>query len=153
MADFVTKFTEKEHEVKGPIAWMVWTDGSSNQCARGVGVILRTRKEDVIEYVLCLQFSKTNNEAEYEVVLTGLDLAKAVGALSIVIHNDSQVIVEHINVDYEAKGERMKEYLSMVKKRVGQKFLAKFVPISREENEKADHLAKAASAECMYVLC
>jgi len=69
----------------------------------------------------------TNNEAEYEAVLLGLDLAKAAGALLIVIRSNSQVIIGHINGDYEAKGGRMKEYLSMVKERVSQKLLTRFV--------------------------
>ena len=46
----------------------------------------------------------TNNEAKYEVVLTGLDLDEAAEASLVVIHRDSQVIVEHNNEDYEAKG-------------------------------------------------
>ena len=45
----------------------------------------------------------------------------------------------------------MKEYLSMVKERVSKKFLAKFVTIPREENEKTNRLAKVASAEHMDV--
>ena len=60
----------------------------------------------------------SNNKVEYEVVLSGFDLAKAAGALSVIIHCDSQVVVGHVNGDYEAKGEQMKEYLSMVKGRL-----------------------------------
>lgn len=93
----------------------------------------------------------TNNEAKYEAILTGLDLAKVTGASSVVINYDSQVVIGHINGDYEAKGERMKKYLSMVKGRVSQKLLAKFMQILREENKQADHLAKAASAEHMVI--
>lgn len=62
----------------------------------------------------------------------GLDLAKAVGALSVVIRSDLQVIVRHFNGDYKANGERMKEYLCMFKGRVGQKLLARFVQIPKE---------------------
>ena len=105
----------------------------------------------MIECAIYLQFPTTNNEANYEAVLTGLDLAKAVEASLVVIQNDSQVIVGHINRDYKVKGEQMKEYLSMVKERVSQKFLAKCVQIQREENEKADHLAKAAFVEHMVI--
>ena len=97
--------------------------------------------------------SETNNEAKYEAILTGHDLAKAVGVLLVVIHSDSQVIVN----DYEAKGEWIKEYLRMIKERVSQKFLAKFVQILREENEQTDRLAKATFTERMdikgQVLC
>ena len=81
----------------------------------------------------------------------GSRLGKAAGASSVFIRSNSQVIVEHINEDYEAKGEQMKEYLSMVKERVSQKFLAKFVQIPREENEQANHLAKVASTKHMVI--
>ena len=47
--------------------------------------------------------------------------------------------------------ERMKEYLSMVKGRVNQKLLAKFVQIPMEENEQVDCLAKAESTEHMVI--
>lgn len=53
----------------------------------------------------------------------------------------------HVNGDYETKGEKMKKYLSMVKSRVYQNFLVKFVQSPKEENEQVDCLAKAATAE------
>lgn len=71
--------------------------------------------------------------------------------MSIVIHNDSQVIVEHVNRDYEVKKEQMKKYLSMVKERVSQNFVVKFVQIPREENKQVDRLAKAMSAKHMTI--
>ena len=52
-----------------------------------------------------------------------------------------------------AKREKMKEYLNMVKRKVNWGLSAKFVQIPREENEQADHLAKAAFAKHMYVIC
>ena len=39
-----------------------------------------------------LDFPTTNNEAEYEALVAGQDLAKAIGATSVVIHCDSQVV-------------------------------------------------------------
>jgi len=88
---------------------------------------------------------------EYEAVLSGLNLAKAAGVLSVVIHCNLQVVVRHINGDYGAKGERMREYLSMIKGKVNEGLSAKCVHIPREENEQANRLAKATSAEWMVV--
>ena len=151
MVDFVVEFTAKEDEDGRLALWMIWTDRSSNQHAGGIGVILQSPKGDLIECTVHLQFSMTNNKAEDEVVLTGLYLVKAAEISSVVIHSDSQVIIRHINEDYEAKGERMKEYLSMVKERVNKKFLARFVQISREEHEQVDRLAKSASTEHIVI--
>ena len=90
-------------------------DGLSNKHARGIRVVLQSPEGDTIECVVQFQFLTTNNEAEYEAILTGLDLAKAVGALLVFLYNDSQVVIGHINGDYEAKGERMKKYLNLIK--------------------------------------
>ena len=151
LADFISKFTTKEDEEVELMVWMIWTKGSSNQWAGGAEVFLRLPEGDTIECVIRLQFSITNNEAEYEAVLSGLDLPKAARAISVVIHYDSQVIVEYINGDYEAKREWMKEYLSMVKGKMSEEFSAKFVQVLREENEQADRLAKVAFMEYMDV--
>ena len=63
-----------------------------------------------------LDFPTTNNEAEYETLVVGLDLAIAVGATSVVVYGDSQVVMKQVNGDYESKGERMKKYLEQVRK-------------------------------------
>ena len=97
-----------------------------------------------------LDFPATNNESEYEALIAGLDLAKAAGAAKVVIHYDSQVITNQVNGDYECKGERMKRYLDQVKARIDN-LEARVVQIPREENERADRLAKAASVEHMVI--
>ena len=57
------------------------------------------------------RFPTTNNEVEYEAVITGLDLAKAAGAANVVVYCDSQVVTSQVNDDYECKGEQMKKQL------------------------------------------
>ena len=124
------------------------TDGSSNRQVEGVSVVLLSPERDVVECMIHLDFASTNNEAEYEALVAGLNLARATRATSVVIYCDSQVITNQVNGDYECKGKRMKRYLDQVKRRVDD-LQAKIVQIPRGENEQADHLAKAASAEHM----
>ena len=50
-----------------------------------------------------MQFPATNNEAEYEALLIGLGLVKALEAKAFIIQADSQLI----RGDYKAKEERM----------------------------------------------
>ena len=149
VADFIAEYTQSEDKgVEGQGLWSIHTDGSSNQHSGGVDVVIQTAKGDKIECMIRLDFPTTNNEAKYEALVAGLDLARAAGAENMIIHCDSQVITSQINGDYECRNERMKKYLEEVKSRIsGHK--VKFVQIPREENECADHLAKAASAEFM----
>ena len=61
--------------------------------------------------MVCLDFPTTNNEAEYEALVARLDLTKAVGATSVVVYCNFQVVTSQVNGNYEYKGERMKKYL------------------------------------------
>ena len=88
--------------------------------------------------------------SEYEVLIAGLNLAKAAGAARVVIYCDFQVITNQINGNYECKGERVKRYLDQVRARVDD-LEAKIVQIPRGENERADHLVKATSTEHMVI--
>ena len=55
------------------------------------------------------------NKAEYEALLTGLRIAKVLGATTLKVQSDSQLIVGQVNSEYEAKKDRMDKYLSLVK--------------------------------------
>ena len=111
-------------------------------------MVIQTPERDKIECMIRLDFPTTNNRAEYEALVTGLDLTKAAGAENMIMHYDSQVITSQINGDYEFRNERMKKSLEEVKSRFSG-LEVKFVQIPREENECADRLAKATSAEFM----
>ena len=149
MANFIAEYTQPEGKgEEEQKQWSIHTDGSSNQHAGGAGVVIQTPERDKIECMIRLDFPTTNNEAEYEALVAGLDLAKVAGAENMIIHCDSQVIMSQINGDYECRNERMKKYLEEVKNRISS-LEVKFVQIPREENECADRLAKAASVEFM----
>ena len=110
VADFIAEYTQsKDSGAKGQKIWSIHTDGSSNQRSGGAGVVIQTPEGDKIECMIRLDFLTTNNEAEYEALVTGLDLAKAVGAGNMIIHCDSQVITSQVNGDYECRNERMKK--------------------------------------------
>ena len=78
-------------------------------------MVLYTLEGDRIECMILLDFPTTNNEAEYEALIVGLDLAKATGAKNMIVHYDSQVVTNQVNGSYECKNERMNKYLEEVK--------------------------------------
>ena len=73
--------------------------------------MLHSPEGDEIKCMVRLDFPTTNNETEYEALVAGLDLAKVVGAASVVIHCNSQVVTNQVKGDYKCKGERIKKYL------------------------------------------
>ena len=107
--DFITKFTllDEGNLTNEEEQWMVQTDGSSAQQKGGVGVVITTLDEEVFKYEVQLKFPATNNKAEYEGILTGLRLGKALRAKNLLVQNDSKLVIGQIKEKYEAKEERM----------------------------------------------
>ena len=150
MADFIVKFSLNQgelDEVDEVQRWVVNVDGSSTLYAGGIKVILKSSKGDKLKYVARLQYQTTNNEAEYEILLKGLELAKSLGAELVIVQGDSQLIINQVNGMCEAKEDRMKKYSNKVKQLIKKFKEASFIQLPREENMEADALTKAVSVE------
>ena len=62
-----------------PSHWKVYVGRVANQRGSGVGLVLISLEKLTIEKLLRLDFSATNNEAEYEVLLKGMSMVQRVG--------------------------------------------------------------------------
>ena len=82
-------------------------DGSSTRDSSGIGIVLKSPEGDTIKQAVRLQYPTTNNEAEYEALLTGLKMAKVLGATELDALSDSQLVIGQVNEDYETKEGRM----------------------------------------------
>ena len=58
----------------GLLAWEVYVDRASNQKGSGIGLVLISPEKVIVEKSLRLDFSATNNEAEYEALLMGMTM-------------------------------------------------------------------------------
>ncbi|XP_073098880.1 uncharacterized protein [Elaeis guineensis] len=110
--------------------WMLHVDGSSSAMRVGAGLILTSPEREMVGYALRFDFPTTNNEAKYKALLSGLRVAKKVGAQHLNVFSDSQLVVSHIKGGYEARKENMKRYLQKV---------------PRANNAKTDALSKLAA--------
>ena len=62
-----------------------------------------------------MDFSATNNEAEYEVLLMRMAMVQRMGGKSVKVFSDSRLIVSQVKGEFEAKDERMQGHLNQVK--------------------------------------
>ena len=126
--------------------WRLSVNGAANAQGSGAGLILTSPEGIDTEYALRFGFQASNNEAEYEAVIAGLNLAHFMEADQLEVSSDSQLVVKQIEDSYEARGENMILYLKKVRELL-KKFLrvqVKHVP--RVENSQADALAKLVTA-------
>ena len=61
--------------------------------ALGVGLVLVSLEQIIIEKSLRLGFSTTNNEAEYETLLEGMSVVQRMGGKVIKMFSDSRLVV------------------------------------------------------------
>ncbi|KAK3000990.1 hypothetical protein RJ639_022170 [Escallonia herrerae] len=92
----------------------------------GAIIILISPEGFTIEYALRFGFQASNNEAEYEALLTGIRLAHALKVDSLSVHSDSLLVVNHFK-----------------------NFTIHQIP--EDQNTQADALSRLASAEATDV--
>ena len=146
LADFVAEFTTAEQDPESGY-WMMYLDGSAASGIGRVGVILFSPKKDILKYGVKLQFPAMNNEAEYEAVLTGLWVVKALGVRNLKLNSDSKLVTGQMNSEYEAKKDRMKRYLALTSQLISNFDDVKITQVPREENSEADEIARLALSE------
>ena len=151
LVDFIMEFTSAEpaknaQTMTDLFIWKLSVDGASKAQGSGAGLILTSPEGIDIEYALRFGFHASNNEAEYEAVIAGLNLAHSLEVDQLEIYSDSQLVVRQIEDTYEAKSGRMILYLRKVRDLLKKFVLAQVRHVPRAENSRADALAKLATA-------
>jgi len=104
LADFIAEFTYHYKEEEPPMeTWMVQIDGFAMKKVGGARVVLISPEKQTLKYTVRLQFPATNNKVEYETLLIGLSLAKALRVKSLIVQANSQLMIGQVKGDYEAK--------------------------------------------------
>jgi len=75
-----------------------------------------TPEKEKFKYAIRFGFKETNNEAEYESMITGLRLTRELGVKKVRVKSDSQLVVGQVQGEYGAKDDRMKQYLTIMEK-------------------------------------
>ena len=163
LADLVAEFAECPEKMEGgskkldegsinvasvqcPLPWELYVDGAANQRGSGVGLVLVSPERITIEKSLRLNFSATNNEAEYEVLLMGMMIVQKMGRKAMKVFSDSKLVVGQVRGDLEVRDSRMQEYLCQIRS-IQEKFeVFDLSHIPRSGNTHADSLATLATS-------
>ncbi|XP_064992463.1 uncharacterized protein LOC103998586 [Musa acuminata AAA Group] len=147
VADFIAELTQMEDRdlEQTPEAWTLHVDGSANSRGAGAGLVLLAPDGRSFERSLHFGFKATNNEAEYEALLAGLRLALEMQVAAIHVLTDSQLVAEQLSGGYEARDATMAKYLARVKDLTAKFPYFTLSNVPREENARADALAKLTS--------
>ncbi|GKB61962.1 reverse transcriptase domain-containing protein [Tanacetum coccineum] len=123
----------------------LFTDGASNNKGSEAGLVLISPNGVEFTYALRLNFTSTNNEAEYEALLAGLRMAKKMNVRDIDVKVDLKLVASQINGSYVASNTSMIKYLATAKECIAgfRSFVIQNIP--RNLNQKADIFSKLAT--------
>ncbi|KAL0386205.1 UNVERIFIED_CONTAM: hypothetical protein Sradi_3014800 [Sesamum radiatum] len=143
LADFIAECPQ--HEVTTEEVWDLFIDGSVAEKRAGGGEVLKNSANNELKFAIRFEEPLSNNEAEYEALLCGLEIAKENEVRRIKVHCDSQLVVEQVSGGYEAKDDRMRKLMQKARNLFSTFQNWELVQISRNLNNLADTLARMGS--------
>ena len=121
-------------------------DGAArgNPGEAGCGAVILDDAGSVVKELSCYLGHATNNVAEYEALLMGLEELRRLGKKKIRVQSDSQLLVRQLNGQYRVKDEKLKHLFDRARNLLGEFDPIRVVHVPRESNKLADRLANQA---------
>ena len=128
---------------------LIYADGASrgNPGEAGAGVVLKTPEGEEVGRFGRYLGRATNNLAEYNAVLLGLEHAREFGARDVTVLSDSELLVRQILGEYRVKASSLTSVFEEVQNRLGEFDRFQVKHIVRDKNAEADNMANRAIDE------
>jgi ribonuclease HI len=122
-------------------------DGASrgNPGAAGIGVVVYDQSGKVVREVSEYIGRTTNNVAEYTALIRGLEEALRLGAKTIRVQTDSELLARQMSGTYRVKSPHLLPLYERVRSLLARFQDARIAHVSREQNAQADKLAGEAA--------
>ncbi|KAL5559112.1 hypothetical protein UlMin_035323 [Ulmus minor] len=125
--------------------WQLMFDRAATAGKGGIGIVLIGPESQVITKACKMMYGCSNNEAEYEALITGLELAASKGVTHLVIKGDSHLVIQQLKGEFAVKELALTKYRAKAQQ-ILQNFQAfHFEHVPRSQNRYADALATLAS--------
>ncbi|XP_019159991.1 PREDICTED: uncharacterized protein LOC109156594 [Ipomoea nil] len=125
--------------------WKMYFDGALHREGAGAGVVFVTPEGEVLPYSFTLTKQCSNNVAEYQALILGLEIAADMKQLRINIYGDSKLVINQVLGLYEVKKAELVPYNNYAKILMQWLGDVTIEHVPRKENKQADALAALAS--------
>ena len=95
--DFLAKVPQQDVDPGKADWWILNVDDTSQKTGAGVSLQLKAPTGERIKHSIQLNFPSSNNETEYEVILSEIDLATSVSSEKSSYEVTSQLVVGQVN--------------------------------------------------------
>src|ERR1051325_9965533 len=127
------------------VPWKLYFDGSSHKNGTRIGGIIISPNGIPAEFKYTIDDICTNNEAEYESLITGLELLLELGARNVEIMGDSELVIKKVSKEYRCVKENLIMYFVITIILLKQFEQVNIRHIPQRENQEANDLAQKTS--------
>ncbi|XP_059658641.1 uncharacterized protein LOC132304963 [Cornus florida] len=125
--------------------WILMFDGSSTADGAGAGIVIISPAGRKASFSFFLDFKCSNNQAEYEALIIGLEILIEMAVRDVKILRDSNLVLSQIFEDFKCLSWQLRPFYSLATSLINQfdNVQLKFWP--RGQNKEANSMAQAAS--------
>uniref|UniRef100_A0A803L4J8 RNase H type-1 domain-containing protein n=1 Tax=Chenopodium quinoa TaxID=63459 RepID=A0A803L4J8_CHEQI len=125
--------------------WEMYFDGVARQDGAGAGVVFVSPEKHVLPYSFVLTQLCSNNMAEYQALIMGLQMAVEMEIQDLDVYGDSQLVISQLLGEYEVKKEDLIPYHKHASRLLDKFDIVKLSHVPRSANKMADALAGLAA--------
>ncbi|KAM5551975.1 hypothetical protein ABKV19_026713, partial [Rosa sericea] len=125
--------------------WVLYFDGSRTDTLAGAGIALENPAGDHFSYSFQLEFQCTNNQAEYEALIIGLEVLLEMGIKDVQILGDSLLVINQLCNEFRCNSFTLIPYWNRTLELLDQFDNVHLEHIPRERNFAANELAQLAT--------
>lgn len=116
LVDFMAEWRENQVPTPAELLehWVMYFDGSLRLQGAGAGILLISPKGEQLKYVLQIFWEVSNNADEYEALLHGLRLAISLSIKWLMVYDNSLLVVNQFNDEWDRHKDNMKVYCKEV---------------------------------------
>ena len=126
--------------------WTMFFDGSARTDGAGAGVIFMSLQRQILPYSFQRSELCSNNVAEYQALILGLQMATCIGITALEVYGDSKLIINQLLTEYEVRKDDLVPYFRLATQLLQKFEMVTLEHVPRKENQMADALANLASS-------
>jgi len=121
--------------------WKMYCDEAMRRDGVGAGVVFVSLEKHVLTYSFMLTQLCSNNIAEYQALILGLQIAIEMGIKDLDIYGDSQLVIKQLLEEYVVKKDDLVSYHKYALRLLNKLETIKLQHVPRSANKMADALA------------
>uniref|UniRef100_A0A2N9FNB6 Uncharacterized protein n=1 Tax=Fagus sylvatica TaxID=28930 RepID=A0A2N9FNB6_FAGSY len=125
--------------------WMMFFDGATRCEESRAGVVFVSPQKHMLPFAFKLNEPCSNNVAEYQALIAGLQMALDMKISYLEVYGDSKLVINQLLTHYEVKNEGLVPYFRLSTRLVEEFDGISLEHIPRSENKIADALANLAT--------